>query len=70
MLSHVPKNSVVSQFEKLKKIRVYKNCERIFKKQFQASKYLTFYKNEKRSSKLFLKIQRTDTKPVIDINLV
>lgn len=41
-----------------------------FKKQFQASKCLTFFKDAKVASKLFLKIQRTLTKPVIAINLV
>jgi len=42
----------------------------VFKKQFQASKCLTFSKDAKTASKLFLKMKRTDSKPVIAINLV
>lgn len=42
----------------------------IFKKQFQASKCLTFSKDARSASKPFLKMQRTFTEPVIAINLV
>ena len=57
----------------LKKRELYKNEIIIFKKQFQASKCLTFSKDEKRLSKLFLKIERTyKYKPVIafGVNLI
>lgn len=54
----------------LNKKWLYKNGVRVFKKQLQASKCLTFSKDARATSKPFLKMQRTFTKPVIAINLV